>query len=652
VRPNHTRAEGSVYNGLEHPFCRDCNSCDSVLLPTETPIYRAYRPAAKRARLVGLLLPSLEVQSHEYTTTQQNVARDLQRNWNTNEMIAALGRPICVVGRWNHSTDPIVVQVQWHVDILFASTSFGCPILVPPRKHTPKRSDRPMDGTWSCELLMVRYLEFVFLALWLGFKKSIAIAKVFPNMTAPASWCSGQWWLRLALLVLILGATHGLQNDAHQGVSLLRTRVRAVKLDEPYVHMHASNTEYVVISADSDEAEQDVINGVDPTPNTVVHSLEADTAIDASLNAAAAESLDFLESLDISQPFETADNTPTNEVAASVTPSLETALSDFACQWKPGDDFPCVNRLLNQVKASIKDSDSAYAPLYHRRWIFLGDSTMSRLVTISPLAEYLITEAPVKKACPQYQCETISAGRCDTIEKLKIPRPSYWVPPNFTRAEGPLQYGWENPFCHDCDGCNALLLSCSTPETGQWCILTNTSQAMFGGYLPVEFARDVEIQSDEYITTQENVVKYMERDLNTDEMIADFGHPICIVGAGLHDINIPEIQLEAFLENVRWYLDLLSPVCDHVVWVSNNSPLTDEYAQKKTNEWNLAVRNLLMERDHTSFVDVFAASVEYAHEDNIHMSSEWYNLLGKMFLKVVTGQSIADDNAAESIHLL
>jgi hypothetical protein len=187
---------------------------------------------------------------------------------------------------------------------------------------------------------------------------------------------------------------------------------------------------------------------------------------------------------------------------------------------------------------------------------------MSRLVGISPLAEYLVTSAPVKKACPQYQCETISAGCCDTIEKLKIPRANYWVPPNFTRAEGPLQYGWENPVCHDCDGCNALLLSCSTPEAEHRCILTITSQAMF------EFARDVEIQSEEDVT-QENVAKYMERDLNTDEMIAGFGHPICTVGAGLHDINIPEIQLEAFRENVRWYLDLLSPICDHVVWVSN-----------------------------------------------------------------------------------
>jgi hypothetical protein len=85
---------------------------------------------------------------------------------------------------------------------------------------------------------------------------------------------------------------------------------------------------------------------------------------------------------------------------------------------------------------------------------------------------------------------------------------------------------------------------------------------------------------------------------------------------------------------------------------TENSPLiTDEYAQKKTNEWNLAVRNLLMERDHASFVDVFAASVEYEHEDNIHMSSKWYDLLGKMFLKVIAGESIADDNAAESVQL-
>jgi hypothetical protein len=494
----------------------------------------------------------------------------------------------------------------------------------------------------------------------------------------PSSWCSGRWWLRFALVILTLAAIHELQkdqsvssHDADQGLSSLSTRVpelnisespadaddsREVSLDgadshESDVHMNANNTAYAAISTDAEEAEQDVINGTDPTPIALVHTLDAGTGIER-LNATN-KSLDFVESFDNLQPFETADNTTTNDVAASVNPSLMTDPSNFVCEWKPGDDYPCVNRVSHQIKASIKDSPSVYAPLNHRRWIFLGDSTMYRLVTLSPLKEYLITAAPVKKACPKYQCETISAGRCDTIEKLKIPRPSYWVPPNFTRLEGPLQYGWENPFCQDCQGCDSMLLSCSVREAKQPCMPTNTSRGMFGGYVSVEFARDVEIQSKEYITTQENVANYLARDWNTDEMIADFGRPICVVSTGCHDVAIPRIQLDAYLENVRWYLDLLSPVCDHVVWVSNTSPATDEYVQKKqqTNEWNLAVRNLLMERDHTSFVGVFGASATYKHEDNIHMSREWYNLLGKMFLKVIAGQSIADDNAAEVIHL-
>jgi hypothetical protein len=176
---------------------------------------------------------------------------------------------------------------------------------------------------------------------------------------------------------------------------------------------------------------------------------------------------------------------------------------------------------------------------------------------------------------------------------------------------------------------------------------------MFGGYVSVEFARDVEIQSEEYTTTQENVAKYIERDWNIGAMIADFGRPICVVGTGFHDVAIiPKIQLVVYLENVRWYLDLLSPVCDHVVWVSNTCPATDEHPQKReqTNEWNLAVRDLLMERDHTSFIDVFAASIEFEHKDNLHMSNNWYDLLGKMFLKVIAGESVADDNAAASIH--
>jgi hypothetical protein len=146
---------------------------------------------------------------------------------------------------------------------------------------------------------------------------------------------------------------------------------------------------------------------------------------------------------------------------------------------------------------------------------------------------------------------------------------------------------------------------------------------------------------------------------NTDLLKADFGQPICIVGTGFHDIVVPNVDLDTYLSNVQWYADLLSTVCDHIVWLSNTCPLTDEYRQTKvqTIEWNNAVRDLLKDYSDTkkiSFIDVFEASVEYDHKDNIHMSPKWYELLGNMLLTVVRGgamEPINDNSGSNTVSM-
>jgi hypothetical protein len=311
--------------------------------------------------------------------------------------------------------------------------------------------------------------------------------------------------------------------------------------------------------------------------------------------------------------------------------------AEFACVWKPHEDDACLDRLPRQITTSLRNGP----PLNQRRWLFLGDSTMFQLFKVSPLLEYLVVNAPIEASCPQYACRTIRARQCDTNEQFQIPRPEQWVRPNHTRAEGPVYNGLEHPFCRDCNGCDSVLLACANRKAHLPCTqlpnASNQKGGAYGGYIAVEFARDVEIQSHEYNTTQQNVARYLQRHWNTKEMMAEFGRPICVVGTGVHDMTIPNVQLPVFLENIQWYVDILSSVCEHIVWLSNTCPATEAYAQKKqyTNEWNLAVRDLLMVRDRTSFVDVFASSVDYEHRDNIHMSPDWYDLLGKMFLTVV-----------------
>jgi hypothetical protein len=121
--------------------------------------------------------------------------------------------------------------------------------------------------------------------------------------------------------------------------------------------------------------------------------------------------------------------------------------------------------------------------------------------------------------------------------------------------------------------------------------------------------------------------------------VREFGHPVCIVSAGIHDISIPNIKIQDYIQNVDTYLHLLARQCSHVIWLGNTSPKTNDFVQQinQTQTWNLAVLNTLLNSHQfskmSSFVDVFvAASKTVVHRDNIHMEGNWYDALGKMFL--------------------
>lgn len=302
-----------------------------------------------------------------------------------------------------------------------------------------------------------------------------------------------------------------------------------------------------------------------------------------------------------------------------------------SCVWKPNDDDPCVNQTLARIRASLE------IPLEHHRWLFFGDSTMWRLFVAGGVGPYLFDDAPIQRTCPGYLCSTVSVGRCETNEVLNLTKPRHWSPPNFTKSEGPLAFGAKNPFCHDCTGCESAVIYCESDATYTPCPHTSSSRGLYGSYLSVEFARDVEIQSELYDTTQQNLVHYVERDWNAGRAVRDFGLPICVVSTGHHDVGISNVTLAGYLSNVEWFVDLLSAQCDHIIWLSNNCPRAESYEQKmnKTQEWNLGVRDRLHRRNNTSFVDIFEASIMYHHADNIHMDNTWYKLLGAMFLKII-----------------
>jgi len=168
------------------------------------------------------------------------------------------------------------------------------------------------------------------------------------------------------------------------------------------------------------------------------------------------------------------------------------------------------------------------------RLVFLGDSTMKYL------AETFKTFFPKGSV-------TKRSDNCHTIEEmLMMERAAYWSPP--TSTEGPLKNGLENNFCSDCSGCMGFLYE---------------SQYMDIQYIPVEFARDVELQSSDTRTTQETVVKYLK---------ATSRETILFVNTGLHDCAILDCNFTVYEHNLKWYMQLLVDI-KHitVVWIQTNA---------------------------------------------------------------------------------
>jgi hypothetical protein len=124
-------------------------------------------------------------------------------------------------------------------------------------------------------------------------------------------------------------------------------------------------------------------------------------------------------------------------------------------------------------------------------------------------------------------------------------------------------------------------------------------------------------------------------------MIEEFGSPICVLSTGNHDIAVPNITKAIYMKNLQWYLAIVSLQCDYIIWVANTCPMTNTYLQTKaaTFDWNLAAKDLLLSspefRPKSFFLDVFNASVDYPHADNIHMKGEWYGALASFLQQLM-----------------
>lgn len=157
---------------------------------------------------------------------------------------------------------------------------------------------------------------------------------------------------------------------------------------------------------------------------------------------------------------------------------------------------------------------------------------------------------------------------------------------------GPLVYGRDHPQCRDCSACICQLWECHH----------NTQLEV----IAVEFARDFEILSDLFNTTQENVVEYVRRSEHQPDYI--------VFNTGLHDLLG---SVELYTEALAWYTDLMRTHLPRtqLIWLTTtaiNEPLVPEEYKNRTTDanarrFNAAASKVMADR-HIPTVDAYRIS--------------------------------------------
>lgn len=292
-----------------------------------------------------------------------------------------------------------------------------------------------------------------------------------------------------------------------------------------------------------------------------------------------------------------------------------------SCTWAPDANRDCQRAIQSQVCHGANNKI--------RRVFLFGDSTMNRLFNWGGHRKRLVGDQKrVMEHTRNFQCRVEERrDRCNLNEQFGLPYlpNGTWTPPGSLPGlyEGPLKFGLETPYCQDCHGCTASLLECQPNvfDVSTWTEAEKV-QMVYGGFIGLEFARDVEIQTPLFLTSQENVAYYLNQTWNTERMLSVFEKPTCIVNSGHHDVLIKGMTEESYVANVKWYLHLLAEQCDVLLWLATSSPETDDFPQKinATHAWGLAVKDM-MEQDavlgtKSVYIDVFEASRDFPHKDN------------------------------------
>mmetsp|Transcript_697 Transcript_697/g.1959 ORF Transcript_697/g.1959 Transcript_697/m.1959 type:complete len:464 (-) Transcript_697:500-1891(-) len=382
----------------------------------------------------------------------------------------------------------------------------------------------------------------------------------------------------------------------------------------------------------------------------------------------------------------------------------ETALH---CEWNHGEPLDGCYQIISHRLAQRNIAMS-------RPWLFLGDETMSDMY--AEMIKMLKTKQNGHKM-PHHDALSdringltswdglrvnvqrlkSSKDRCAMMEFMALAAEKgtmRWVSPSLSLGEGPVHYGFHHEYCTECEECRSQLHHIEFNEKGEehpekgrlsaskkkkkkkkkTGASTNNNLVFVTNmrYMVVEFARDVSQQTLTTKTTQETVANYIadqrKQEWQREQQVValrpgrttDTGS-ICVISAGLQDLEISQMTKELYTNNVEQYWRLLlaplesmtaggdvmmkDPVCAHIIWISIPAVIQEETADNnaKAKEWNDEVFYRLAQpngstapdlsiastrslfRDRVTYVDVWNRSLELPALENGKLSSDEYH---------------------------
>jgi len=189
----------------------------------------------------------------------------------------------------------------------------------------------------------------------------------------------------------------------------------------------------------------------------------------------------------------------------------------WMCTFYPDATEDCDKLMATRLPPAVKYRIPGTKEVVDRqRWLFFGDSTMSKLYHNSALKNTLNPHNRGTEGCPvtdivcSEKTEKLGHPSCGMHDFFGLERTKTWIPPDGSKFEGPFNFGKRSPYCKDCSSCQSHFHECSYApkkmmgnevKPNRMRCSPGSKQA-YGGYFTQNFARDVELQTPEFRTTQ------------------------------------------------------------------------------------------------------------------------------------------------------